>query len=127
MKSPAHSALLIMLMIVCFPVYLFWEVFWEKTLIVGTLRALNEHGPLRFEALLKKMGYSVPNDTDLDNVKLIPRLKYGWILGSLLNCRDDGILRAVYDEGHSECHHATFNITLAGQEFLKNRAHGIGR
>lgn len=103
-------------------VFILWMLFRDRSFALAALWTLNDRGPLRFEALLRNMGYAGAREIqDDERVGIKLRLQ----VSALLSAVEDGLLSVVYDEGHQECPHATFHITVKGQSMLaKGRRYG---
>ena len=65
------------------------------------------------------MGYHVCIGSDEEKVGPIEGIRLGVYLAALLAAVDDGLLSAVYDEGHEKCPHVTFWVTMKGQRALE--------
>jgi hypothetical protein len=103
------------------PVYLYWVWFRKKSFTLKALQALNQHGPLRFEALLHIMGYpgtwEVPEDM---NIGLTKSIRIGLRINTLVAAAKAGTLYVEYDRGHAKWStYVTFIITMTGQRILR--------
>lgn len=120
MKKIVVLAVKISVIPVLFPVGVCWSVFLFRPFTTAALRELAMRGPMRFEVLLRHMGYAYACEPRAIETR---PFRYGRSLchlGALNVAVHSGWLKAKYDPGgHHWCRHVTYSITREGRAMLK--------